>query len=800
MPPEIAAGLKPCSRCHQNPCVSGQHWCRTCRTAHQRGRRVVKKIETREKTRKRKSSAKAIPRPFHTPIPHPEPVEASSLPHPPPPEPGCTVCARPDRQKVELAVLENGGQIKPTATRFAVPIKHLRAHMKKHLPQAYLVALLPLPGEQPEPSPSNAKVVPANPPATPTPPRTVCIPEIVPSLGMSPEPKTKLFKVRAISMEAFEEIKSFLNEVRELNPTLYANAFKSKLASIDQLIKLEELETPPAPSSVTVNILESPDFLTSRSVLAAILSKHPDARSEIVDALAGDGSPNPIRRALLSGLDPTRFPEGPAVPLVLDWFKPLRWIDGTPLLDHIENYRRAIFTGALDTRDETGRPRFNLILTGRAKKNWKTADLVFAALFKLLAFDSPGGNQCYLLANDEEQAGDDLELAIKIVRANPPLSDSCTILRKEIVRKDGKGSLLILPAGDVAGAHGKTYLFAGFDEIHGYKTWDILEAMQLDPSRPDATVWITSYASIYHRPGVPLFDLCAKGWAGQDPRMFFSWYAGDKTTDQDFKDADPESRANPSRVSWADPDYLDQQRRRLPAHKFRRLHLNLPGLPEGSAFQVEPVSQAMDRSYTERPPEPGRAYHAFVDMSGGSSDDAVLAIGYRDPDKRAIVVRVLNQGQPPPFDPRMAVDRFAAILSEYEIYSVTGDEYGGQTFRMDFERHGITYRVAALSASKLYEALAPTLNGGRVVLPNIPELEQQLLGLVWRGGRIDHPSGEHDDYSNAAAGLIHKLCDPNAIDFDPDRFKPIRADLSPEDLAMCARLNKGRLPQGDDNV
>ena len=91
-------------------------------------------------------------------------------------------------------------------------------------------------------------------------------------------------------------------------------------------------------------------------------------------------------------------------------------------------------------------------------------------------------------------------------------------------------------------AQGKTYCFCGFDEIHTYKNWDLLEAMALDPTRPDAVQWITSYASIYHRPGVPLFDLTAQGWKGEDPRMFFSWYASDRTTDPDFNNASPEDR------------------------------------------------------------------------------------------------------------------------------------------------------------------------------------------------------------------------------------------------------------------
>lgn len=409
----------------------------------------------------------------------------------------------------------------------------------------------------------------------------------------------------------------------------------------------------------------------------------------------------------------------------LDLFSRLRWIDGRPLV--IEPYRRRLFAEALDSHDEQGRPKHNLIVSGRAKKNNKTLDLILAALWALLDV-SPWGNQVYLLANDEGQAGDDLSLMKKLIEANPSLKQWLDVKTKDILRRDGRGFILILPAGDVTGSHGKTYRFYGHDEIHGLRTWDLLEAMQLDPTRPDAQMWITSYASIYHKP--PLFDLCSAGWAGRDPRMLFSWYAADRTTDPDFAEADPETRANPSRGSWVDPEYLEQQRRRLPAHKYRRLHLNLPGLPEGSAFQPEPVMAAVQRGTPLWPPEAGREYRAFVDMSGGSGDDAVLAIGFADPEERAVIARVVNQGQAPPFDPRLAVERFVRVLKDYGVRQVCGDKYGGETFCLDFERQGIHYEPCPLTKSALYEALEPALNGGRVVLPDVPEVEQQLVGLL----------------------------------------------------------------------
>jgi hypothetical protein len=245
--------------------------------------------------------------------------------------------------------------------------------------------------------------------------------------------------------------------------------------------------------------------------------------------------------------------------------------------------------------------------------------------------------------------------------------------------------------------------------------------------------------------------------------MLFSWYAADFTTDPAFADLPPAQRANPSIASWGNPEYLAQQQQRLPAHKFRRLHLNLPGLPEGSAFQPEPVMDAVERGVSVRAPEPGIDYAAANDMSGGSSDDSVVTIGHLDADGRAVLDVVMDQGQRPPFDPNKAVERFVTKLKEYGITRVVGDKYGGLTFAAQFVSAGITYEIAEQTASQCYESLEPLLNSHRVVLLDVAQLEQQLLGLVWRGGKIDHPPGEHDDYANAAARVVVGLLTAGAV-------------------------------------
>ncbi len=471
----------------------------------------------------------------------------------------------------------------------------------------------------------------------------------------------------------------------------------------------------------------------------------------------------------------------------LKFFAKLKWIDGSPLLDHIEPYRRKIFTAVLDTVDTEGRLRYDQALLGRAKKNFKTTDLVLAALYRLVGYDSPGGNQCYILANDEDQAADDLALAKKLIAANPLLQERLTVRQKDIERVDGKGFLKILPAGDIAGTHGKTYVFVGYDEIHGQTSWDLFEALAPDPTRLDAQQWITSYATIHHRPGIPLYDMFTRGQAGSDPRMYFSWYASDYTTDPTLRApaVTPEQRANPSLASFT-PGYLAQQQLRLPAHKYRRLHLNLPGAPEGSTFQPESVMDAIERSLSRRPLEPGVRAVAFCDHSHGSIDDATLAVGWKDADERLVVACVVKQGPPPPFNMVEVIPRFAAILREYHVSEVTGDAVGGETYRQAWRDEGIEYRVSQKTTSEIYETLEPLLNSHRVVLPDVPMLEQQLLGLVWKGGKITHPANQHDDFATSASGVVDLLATPGS------RFAPSSWSYTTSAAEQAAAFWAGR--------
>jgi hypothetical protein len=382
----------------------------------------------------------------------------------------------------------------------------------------------------------------------------------------------------------------------------------------------------------------------------------------------------------------------------------------------------------------------------------KTLMLVLIGVYKLLAWRPAGskGNQCYFIASDLGQANDDLELTKIVIRCNPVLADEVILKSNVIERRDGKGFLEILPAQDVAGLHGKTYLWKGHDELHTMQNYSVLEALELDRTRPDAVASFASYASLSRHAGVPLVDMLKQHERRSDPRLFVAWYAGSV------------EEANPAMGTPLGPtrESIEDAQRALPSWIFRRLYQNLPGQPDGAAFDALTVEAAVITGRTVLSPILGTHYHAFVDMSGGGADDSTLAVAHLNTDK-AVLDLAFDQGpRGKSFSPQQTVARFAEVLKQYGCYQVTGDRYAGEWPRQEFAAHGIVYELASLSRSDLYAAFEPLLNSGQVELLDHPVLIQQFIGLVRSSGtgrtvKIDHPPGEHDDFSNAVAGAIH---------------------------------------------
>ena len=156
----------------------------------------------------------------------------------------------------------------------------------------------------------------------------------------------------------------------------------------------------------------------------------------------------------------------------------------------------------------------------------------------------------------------------------------------------------------------------------------------------------------------------------------------------------------------------------------------------------------------EIPPLPDAAYTAWCDPSGGSADSMTLAIASKEGDK--VILHAVREVVPP-FMPSSVVEEFCDFLKSYGVAYVTGDRYAGMWPREQFQSHGISYRVADVPASDVYQTFLPLLNSRRVELLDHTKLRNQLIGLERRtsqGGKdaIGHAKGAHDDVINAAAG------------------------------------------------
>lgn len=154
-------------------------------------------------------------------------------------------------------------------------------------------------------------------------------------------------------------------------------------------------------------------------------------------------------------------------------------------------------------------------------------------------------------------------------------------------------------------------------------------------------------------------------------------------------------------------------------------------------------------------------YAAFTDPSGGSSDSFTLCIGHTEGIERRVVVDRLEERKPP-FSADDVTKDFADLLREYRITTVHGDNYAGVWPKERFAKHGIKYERSEQVRSDLYRSLLPLLTSGRIELPDNPRLVRQISNLERRTGRtgrdtIDHPPHQHDDVSNALAGLAAQL-------------------------------------------
>jgi hypothetical protein len=119
----------------------------------------------------------------------------------------------------------------------------------------------------------------------------------------------------------------------------------------------------------------------------------------------------------------------------------------------------------------------------------------------------------------------------------------------------------------------------------------------------------------------------------------------------------------------------------------------------------------------ELPPRTGVYFRAFCDASGGVGADAyTLAIGHKQ--DGVFVVDVIPSGK---FDPAEVTREYAALLKEYKVATVTGDNYAAQWVAGAWQSCNVAYVRSELPKSSIYLETIPLFARHLVRLPGSPE-------------------------------------------------------------------------------
>lgn len=424
------------------------------------------------------------------------------------------------------------------------------------------------------------------------------------------------------------------------------------------------------------------------------------------------------------------------------------WLDGRSMASVLMPFQKDILSTFLATiRPEDGALWYKRGLIHVAKKNAKTLLLILASII-LLHTDKPLGRkgcQIIYVASDENQADENLDFTKKLYKVNPLLLDEVQIKNSIIELKNGTGYIEIVASRNADALHGRSYRLLAFDELHAQPDYRVLEALELDPTRPDAQQLFASYSPLTPKPGTPIVDILKQYHDGVDPRLFVFSRSGT------IAEANP-AMGGPLGSTQAD---IEHARLRLPTWHWRRLFLNLPGQGADSAYDAAALEACVVKGRQSLPPQPDRQYVGFVDMSGGMVDDSTMGIAHHR-DGVAVLDLVIDQGPRTGgiFSPAAAVTKFVNVLRLYRVARVVGDRYAGEWPREQFRKLGIEYEVADRNRSQIYSACEPLINAHTIELLDHPKLLQQFITLIRRGEKIDHSSGEHDDHCNSAAGAL----------------------------------------------
>lgn len=368
----------------------------------------------------------------------------------------------------------------------------------------------------------------------------------------------------------------------------------------------------------------------------------------------------------------------------------------------------------------------------RARGHSKTQDASALALYHLL---SRAGARIYFAAVDRDQAALAHDSLRGFIQRSPLLRQSLKTGQWKILAGSIDSTLEVL-AADAASSWGLRPALVVVDELQawrGERAEELFHAL---------------YSALGKVPGARMLVSTTAGW----DRTSLCWKLRERVQ------SDPAwlfSRRGQC-ASWVSQDFLQQQRRILPEHVYRRLHLNEWTEGSGAFLTFAEVESIFGGASV---PECSRGKH-FIALDVGLSHDAtVVAVAHLEGQDVAIDAIKAWKGTPADRVNLAAVEEW--LLNASRVYSASkllADPWQAVGLIQRLQERGIRAMDVSFGQQyrgRLFANLLELVRTQRLRCFPHPDLKDELLRLEFRevsgNLRVDHPSGGHDDHAVAVA-------------------------------------------------
>lgn len=374
--------------------------------------------------------------------------------------------------------------------------------------------------------------------------------------------------------------------------------------------------------------------------------------------------------------------------------------------------------------------RPTMALVGQTKKSGKST--LAAMIASWFLFQGENYSEVYLAARDKDQASWVVfSKLVKAIRMNPQILAKCKVTSDSVELPHKESVLRCLPT-DIS-ASGLNPNLVVFDELWSYEYESMtrfFEELTTVPTRKHPLILIVTYAGFDE--DSLLFELFKKGLERKDPTFFFYW--------------DHENR-----MPWQTKEYLQQQRDRLRANTYLRLHENRWTSSEESFIDMRDWDLCADPGHN--PALPNKNIPIVVGVDVGISHDcsAVVALTRSEDRIKLICHRAWQPSKRKKIDLEASVESYIKGLArDYTLREVRYDPFQFHRSAMTLEKGGIKMVEFPQTSDRLVsmsQNLYDLVSGHNLVLYRDREMRQHAQKATakesTRGWRIIKKRASH---------------------------------------------------------